>query len=378
MPVASTRTEPAAVWSTRASPDRTLVFGAGEFAHRLVAQLLRLPGRPYTIVGLVGDPTERSLDAGEVPVLGTTAEFNRILAEYDPTRIVVAVTERRARLPVQHLLTLGLRGVAVEDGVELFEHCTGKVAIESLNPSEWMLSKRLYPASFHATFARVFSLLAATVGLVVLSPLLALIALAIKIDSPGPVFFVHRRVGLHGVPFQLIKFRSMHPSSGSRSEWARDNGDRVTRVGRLLRKFWLDELPELINMVRGDMNLVGPRPHPVSNWMLFSMVLRNTPASGQRIPYCSLRTLVRPGLTGWAQVRYRYANNLEEEVEKVRYDLYYVKYRSARMDMAIIVATLQLMLSGRGTASLEAPSSAARRHETKAVVEPVESARAHG
>lgn len=365
--------------STASSADRTLVFGTGDLACHLVEQLQRRPCRPYTIIGLVADGPNPPLVVAGVPVLGTMADVNRVLAEYRPTRIVVAVTERRARLPVQQLLSLGLRGVLVEDGVELFEHCTGKVAIESLNPSEWMLSKRLYPAPFHSTFARAFSLVAAVAGLVVLAPLLALIALAIKLDSPGPIFFVHRRVGLNGVPFQLIKFRSMHPSSARHSEWAGDNGDRVTRVGRLLRKFWLDELPELVNIVRGDMNLVGPRPHPVSNWMLFSMVLRNTPRSGQRIPFCSLRTLVRPGLTGWAQVRYRYANNLEEEIEKVRYDLYYVKYRSLLMDLGIVFATVRLMISGRGTASLDATAlTSARPPRTAGAAEPAGSARAHG
>lgn len=377
MPVAGHNAGPAAPSRAATSAQRTLIFGSGEFARRLIEEIERLPRRPYAIIGLVADGPERPRDVGGFPVLGSSAEFGRVLHRYAPTRIIVAVTERRARLPVERLLTAGLQGVIVEDGLELYEHCTGRVEIERLNASEWMMSKRLRQAWHHVCFARALSLVAGVAGLVVLAPVLALIAIAIKLDSPGPVLFVHRRVGLNGVPFPLIKFRSMRPAAQHRSEWAGDNSDRVTRVGRLLRKFWLDELPELVNMVRGDMNLVGPRPHPVANWLLFSMVLRNTPVSGQRIPYCSLRTLVRPGLTGWAQVKYRYANNLEEEVEKVKYDLYYVKYRSVLMDLSVIAATMRLMISGRGTAPLEAVATPQPTRPSQAG-EPAQSVRAHG
>src|SRR5207244_708155 len=152
--------------------------------------------------------------------------------------------------------------------------------------------------------------------------LVGLVARASELDSRGPGFFVQDRVGLGGKRFRMIKFRTMHPVTGTASEWVRDNGHRITRVGRWLRKFRLDELPQLVNILRGDMNLVGPRPHPVSNLALFVVMLRNAPECGERIPYYSLRSTVRPGLTGWAQVRYRYANDLEEEIEKMRYDLF--------------------------------------------------------
>ena len=172
-----------------------------------------------------------------------------------------------------------------------------------------------------------------------LAPLLALIALAVKLDSAGPVFFVQDRVGLGGRRFSLIKFRTMHPAAGKTSEWVCDNGDRVTRLGRYLRKFRLDELPQLINVIRGEMNLVGPRPHPVTNFELFR----------QNIPYYSLRAAVRPGLTGWAQVRQGYANGLEEETEKMRYDLYYIKHMSAWLDLRILARTVKTVLCGRET-----------------------------
>lgn len=332
---------------------RTLVLGTGELACDVIEAIKAHPRGRHRVVGIVAEDADAPDELCGCPVLGTAQDLTRLLEQTRATTIVLAAAERRGRLPVHRLLALGLRGVAIEDGVELYEHLTGKVAIEFVNPGEWLAARRLRGPRWHAPLARGLSLVAGVAGLVVLGPLLALIAAAIKLDSPGPVFFVHRRVGLHGRPFALVKFRSMHPARTQRSEWAGDNSDRVTRVGRVLRKFWLDELPELWNLVRGDMNLIGPRPHPVSNWMLFSMVLRNVPCSGHSVPYCSLRALVRPGLSGWAQVRYRYANNLEEEIEKVKYDLYYVKYRSLRMDLAIVAATIRLMLSGRGTAPLE-------------------------
>jgi lipopolysaccharide/colanic/teichoic acid biosynthesis glycosyltransferase len=175
------------------------------------------------------------------------------------------------------------------------------------------------------------------VGLIVCAPVFAAIALAIKLESAGPVFFVQERVGLYGRRFRLFKFRTMLPVSGQTSEWERDNHDRITRVGRWLRKFRLDELPQFINVLRGEMNLVGPRPHPVSNSDLFIA----------NIPYYSLRCLVRPGVTGWAQVRYGYANGLEEEIEKMRYDLFYIKHLSFELDLRILFETVKLVLFGR-------------------------------
>jgi len=196
-------------------------------------------------------------------------------------------------------------------------------------------------------FERTLSLLAAIAGLIVLSPVMAAIALAIKLDSRGPVFFVQERAGLYRMPFDLIKFRTMHPVEGHHSEWERDNSSRITRCGRWLRRFRLDELPQLINMLRGDMNLVGPRPHPTTNLELLVLTARNlSEVSGDAIPYYSLRCSVRPGITGWAQVRYRYANSLEQEVEKIRYDFYYLKHLSVWLDIRILVETIRIIISG--------------------------------
>ena len=192
-------------------------------------------------------------------------------------------------------------------------------------------------------------MLIAAVGLVATAPLFGLIALAIRLDSAGPILFVQDRVGFHGKHFKLLKFRTMHAAART-SEWVRDNTDRITRVGKWLRKFRLDELPQFLNIIRGDMNIVGPRPHPVTNFDLFS----------EMIPYYFLRLAVRPGVTGWAQVRYGYANNLQEEIEKMRYDLYYIKHLSIRFDLRILFDTVKIVLFGRGSREADAYPAGAR------------------
>jgi lipopolysaccharide/colanic/teichoic acid biosynthesis glycosyltransferase len=170
-------------------------------------------------------------------------------------------------------------------------------------------------------------------------------------------------VGRGGRPFELFKFRTMHPAPAATSEWARDNDGRVTRVGRWLRRFRLDELPQLVNILKGDMNLVGPRPHPATNLPLFVVMMRNAPECGEQVPYYALRSLVRPGVTGWAQVRYRYANDLEEEVEKMRHDLYYIKRMSVWLDVRILFETVKVVLRGhkQATGAEAAPAAPAVR-----------------
>ena len=185
---------------------------------------------------------------------------------------------------------------------------------------------------------RALSLAVSVTGLITLAPLMAVIAVAIKLDSTGPVFFVQERAGLLGRAFKLIKFRTMREVLGPRSEWVRDNEARITRVGRWLRMFRLDELPQFINILRGDMNLVGPRPHPIANLALFR----------ERIPYYWLRCAVPPGVTGWAQIRYGYANSLEEETEKMRYDLFYIKKMSWTFDLRILCDSVKVVCLGRG------------------------------
>ena len=218
----------------------------------------------------------------------------------------------------------------------------------------------------------------ALVALVTLAPLLAVIAIAIKLDSRGPVLFAQQRVGMRGRSFTLLKFRTMQDGRARRSEWEGDNRDHVTRVGKWLRRFRLDELPQFVNILRGEMNLVGPRPHPVTNLELLTLVARNlNEVAGAAIGCYALRLIVPPGLTGWAQVRYRYANNLDEEIEKLRYDLHYVKNLSPWLDLLIMAETLGVMVRGHAGNKTAARADAVAVAPVKAFrfLQKVESAR---
>ncbi|MGH7263769.1 MAG: sugar transferase [Candidatus Rokuibacteriota bacterium] len=316
---------------------RVLFIGWSPLTQKLLQQIEAQPHRRYTIAGVADDATAGVEPASPYPLLGPLKHLEKILDEVKPDRIIVALAERRGRLPVTELLASRVRGIAVEDGVDVYERLTGKLAIESMTPSALIFSRDFRKSRLDLALGRWMSLLASLAGLIALAPLFGLIALAIRLESRGPVFFVQEREGFHGRRFKLIKFRTMHPAAGKTSEWARDNSDRITRVGKWLRRFRLDELPQFVNILRGEMNLVGPRPHPVTNFDLFS----------DRIPYYFLRSLVRPGVTGWAQVRYGYANDLDEETEKMRYDLFYIKHLSAELDLRILFETVKIVLGGR-------------------------------
>ena len=342
---------------------RVLILGTSPLALRLAEEIAeRAPW--CRIIGLVDGARPDDAPPTRWPVLGPLERLDKIIGETRPHRIIAALGERRGKLPVGPLLEARMQGISVEEGVEVYERLTGKLAIEWLTPSPMIFSGGFRGPRLTLAVSRGLSLVASVVGLVAFAPLLGLLALLIRVDSPGPVFFVQERVGQGGKRFKLIKFRTMHPAGGQHSEWVRDNRDRITRVGRWLRTFRLDELPQFINILRGDMNLVGPRPHPVSNFALFVTVLRNCPEWCEQIPYYSLRLVVRPGLTGWAQVRYRYANDLEEEVEKTCYDLYYIKHLSLWLDLRILLDTVKTVLAGHGSADAETvPGPAPARAE---------------
>ncbi len=327
------------------SRERVLIVGTSPLAHKLILEIESRPRGRHAIVGVTDGGTDSDESPPRYPLLGPLERLDKIIEEVRPDRIVVALAERRGRLPVRELLEARVcGGLVVEDGADAYERLTGKLAIEWLAPSSLLFSRDFRKSRCALAVERAISLLTSLVGLVIVAPLLAVIALAIKLDSRGPVFFVQERVGLRGKRFQLIKFRTMHPAAEKTSEWVRDNGKRITRVGRWLRRFRGDELPQFVNILRGDMNLVGPRPHPVSNFELFLA----------KIPYYSLRAAVRPGLTGWAQVRHGYANDLEEETEKMRYDLYYIKHMSPWLDLRIILETAKMVLLGRGSQAPDA------------------------
>jgi exopolysaccharide biosynthesis polyprenyl glycosylphosphotransferase len=350
--------------TTSASPrrppqlERVLVVGTSPLAVRIVEELKSMSPPRYEYVGVVGDVPAGGLPASLAPQLGTLEALPRMIATIEVERVIVALPDQE--LPVRRLLQARARGVRFDWARDIYERVTGKIAIEELTPYDVIFSRERRTSRAVAALARAAGVISASLALLLLSPLLAAIALAIRVDSPGPIFFVQDRVGRGGRPFRLLKFRTMRSVSRPASEWVRDNGHRITRVGRWLRRFRLDEIPQLVNVVRGDMNLVGPRPHPAVNYPLLATVMRNTPESGAEIPFYSLRTLVRPGITGWAQIRYGYANGVEEEVEKLRYDLYYLKHQSVWLDVSILAETFGAVCFGKTFDGAASPTPRAR------------------
>jgi exopolysaccharide biosynthesis polyprenyl glycosylphosphotransferase len=321
---------------------RVLILGSGPLTLKLVEEIGAAYLQRYSIAGIVSDEPPDPGAAAASLWLGPCDKLGDIVESVTPTCIVVSVADRRDHLPMQSLLECRVRGIPVEDAVEFYERLTGKMAIEVLRPSVLIMAKGFRNHGPAQKVARVVSMLTAAIALVLVAPLLVLLAIAIKLDSRGPVFFVQPRAGRDGRQFGLIKFRTMHPSTEATSEWVVDNIDRITPIGRWLRRFRLDELPQFLNVLRGDMNLVGPRPHPTSNHAIFM----------ERIAYYGLRSSVRPGVTGWAQVRYGYANNLDEETEKMRYDLFYIKNRSVWMDARILLETVLICICGTGASAV--------------------------
>ncbi len=332
--------------SRLASPmERVLLLGGGPLAAQLADAFDSSPHPHCTLLGVV-DEAPLPLEAlKRCPLLGTPEELSQLVRELRPHRLIVARDGVRDQLPARELLELRASGLVIEDGAEAYERLTGKVSIESVEAERLLFSEGFHSSHFQSKLARGISLGFAIAGLLLYAPLFLLIALAIRLDSAGPVLFRQQRIGLKGRAFDLLKFRTMRPTATRASEWEVDNRARITRVGRWLRRARLDELPQLVNLLRGDMNLIGPRPHPVSNSALFDA----------RIPFYSLRRTVRPGLSGWAQVRYRYANSLEEETEKMRYDLWYIKHRSVWLDLRIIAATFAALLARKGAFEAERP-----------------------
>ena len=324
---------------------RILILGMTPLAEQILHEIECRPGCRHTVIGVLDDVApSRDHSAGRL-FLGPLCRLQSVVDELKPNRIVIALAERRGKAPMRALLESCVSdGVIVEDASEFYERFTGKLALESLTPMRVIASGRFRPSRFHQAFIRILSLLTALVALVALSPLLALIAMVIKLDSRGPVVFAHKHVGAQGRPFTLLKFRTTQNNRKRWSEWEGDNHDHVTRVGKWLRRYRFDELLQLVNILRGEMNLVGPQPHPVSNFELSTRVARNlNELSAAAIGCYAQRLVVRPGLTGWAQVRCPSASNPDEEIEKLRYDFYYVKYMSPWLDLRILLESIKVL-----------------------------------
>jgi exopolysaccharide biosynthesis polyprenyl glycosylphosphotransferase len=255
-------------------------------------------------------------------------------------QIVITMGERRGALPVEALLRLKSQGVVIRDGAEVYETLTGKVFLESLKLS-WLLFSRGFRVSrAMLVYKRATSVIFSSVGLLLALPFMAVIALAIRLDSKGPILFRQERVGLRGVTFKLNKFRSMVDGADADGIYrpVQENDERITRVGRWLRRTRLDELPQLWNVLRGDMYFVGPRP----------FVPNQERECEEKIPFYIQRWSVRPGATGWAQVNREYCATVGDNVEKLAYDLFYIKNMSVGLDLLIMFKTMKILLLGRG------------------------------
>jgi len=322
--------------------ERLLLVGSGPTAQALWRQLRGRDDLRLKVVGLVGgnDDEEKYRFPG-VPYLGTLNMLGTIAKEVKPDRIVVSLEERRSQLPVETLLSSLVRGVRVEAATDLYEKLTGRVPTDLIRPS-WLL----FSGSFHKSAAlrfykRFFGMVGALVGLIALSPLFTLVAVAIKIDSRGPVFYRQPRVGFGGRIFELLKFRSMRVDAESVTGpvWEQERDPRVTRVGRVIRALHVDEFPQLLNVLWGEMDFVGPRPERPH------FVERLRP----QIHFYDVRHAVRPGITGWAQISLSYPRTIEEAREKLQYDLFYVKNVTVSLDLLILVRTLKYVFFGLRT-----------------------------
>ncbi len=273
-------------------------------------------------------------------IVGHIDNINQIVQDYRPQKMVIALAERRGNLPLKDIMHSKLRGVEVYDAAAYYEHVSGCLLIEEMHPSSFIFNPRFRMTPFMRSYKRLFDVAMSMIGLSLTAPFFPFIALAIIIDSRGPIFYKQLRVGENEQEFFVYKFRTMTADAekDSGAVWAQKNDPRVTRVGQFMRKTRIDEIPQLFNVFRGDMSFIGPRPER----MTFVERLTET------IPFYSTRHFVKPGVTGWAQVCYPYGASDEDALEKLRYDLYYIKNYSIALDLKIILDTIRVVTSGFG------------------------------
>jgi len=317
---------------------KVLILGAGPLALQM-QRIMGTANNNYVLAGFVETP-EDVMTVPREKIIGTMESLVDTAKREKINKIVISLSERRGVLPVRDILLCKFNGIEILDAMSFYEQITGKLMIEKINPSWFIFSDGFRVTPFMRFYKRAFDIAFALIGILVALPLMPIIALLIKIDSPGPVFFRQLRVGGREKGFLLYKFRTMCQDAESKTGavWAQKNDPRVTRIGRILRKTRIDEIPQLFNVLKGDMSFVGPRPERPE----FVEKLK------EKIPYYSKRHSVKPGVTGWAQVRYPYGASVEDALEKLRYDLYYIKNYSLLLDFGIILDTVKVVLFGRG------------------------------
>ena len=321
--------------------DRLLLVGGSPLLEDIGRHIEEHPETGLQVVGYVG---YRQEDGAALPggkVLGPMVSLREIIQATNPDRIVVGMTERRMRMPVGELLDLRFAGHIIEEAASTYEKVCGRVCLKELRPSQLIYSGELGPRRTSMFYQTVANLITGDIGIVAAMPIMLLTALAVRLTSAGPVLYRQVRVGMDGIPFTLYKFRSMRADAEAETGavWASKDDPRVTPFGRTIRKLRIDEIPQLFNVLKGEMSVVGPRPERPEFVQSLS----------EKIPYYRQRHCVRPGITGWAQVNYKYGDTLEDTVQKLEYDLYYIKNMSPSLDCYIIFLTIKATLLSRGS-----------------------------
>ncbi|MGE3539919.1 MAG: TIGR03013 family XrtA/PEP-CTERM system glycosyltransferase [Candidatus Tectimicrobiota bacterium] len=323
-------------WAINLNKEKVLILGVNTIARNIATELAHGQNHGFEIQGFVAEKAEPEADTLGYSNLGLITELESIVREHRPNVVVVALSERRGTFPYREILDCKLEGIRVEDWPTFYEKLTGKILIQNLRPSWLIFADGFTRNHLMRTMKRLTDILLALVGLCVSLPIMALLACLIKLDSRGSVFFRQERVGEKGKVFTLFKFRTMvqDAEKDTGPVWSQNADPRTTRLGRMLRRTGLDEIPQMFNVLKGDMSFVGPRPERPH----FVAELQ------QQIPYYAQRSVVRPGITGWAQVRYGYGATLHDAIEKLHFDLYYIKNMSFFLDMLIILSTVHKVL----------------------------------
>jgi sugar transferase (PEP-CTERM system associated) len=320
--------------------DHLLLVGGSPLLEDISKHVCEHPESGLHIAGYVDDRHEPGSMLAGGKVLGPMSALRDIVRATQPHRIVIGMFERRNTMPVSELLELRFGGHIIEEISTTYERVCGRVCLKEIRPSQLIFSGELGPRPQNMMYQRLLNMAAAGIGLALASPIMLLTALAVRVSSPGPVLYRQERVGLDGELFTVYKFRSMREDAEAKTGavWAQKDDPRVTSVGRIIRRIRFDELPQLINVLKGEMSMVGPRPERPE----FVRALN------EQIPYYRQRHCVRPGITGWAQINYKYGDTLEDTITKLEYDLYYIKNMSWALDNYIIFHTLKAMLLTRG------------------------------
>ncbi len=320
---------------------RVIILGSGELAQKIGKYIYTTQELGIKLVGFIDDdPTKWGVPVVNPGVIGGYGDIARLTDKEKIDLIIIALPDRRSKLPMSALLDCKLKGIQVEEGETFNERVTGNIPLDHLKPSWMVFSSGFKSLRTRKIMKRVIDLILAIVCLILAWPLMLLTALAVKLDSKGPAILSQARVGERGREFKIYKFRSMREDAeaGTGPVWAGTEDNRITRVGAIIRKIRFDELPQLVNVLKGDMSFVGPRPER----LFFVNKLKDI------IPYYEIRTIVKPGITGWAQIMYPYGATTQDAIEKLQYDIYYIKNMSPLLDLLIFFWTIKVMLTGKG------------------------------